>query len=77
MTQIYFTLDKVLNNLGITPNYLSSVSGVRTATLYKIQHNTLQRPNLDTLEKVLDALNKIAAEKKLKKIHIHDLINSK
>ncbi|MCP3742740.1 helix-turn-helix domain-containing protein [Rossellomorea sp. BNER] len=77
MKQVYFTLNPLLKALDITPNFLSKVSGVRTATIYKIQNNTLKRPNLETLESILEALNKIAIEKGIDEIHIHDLINSK
>jgi predicted transcriptional regulator len=77
MKQVYFTLDQVLRELDISPNYLSKVSGVRTATIYSIQSNTIKRLNVETLNPLLNGLNNISIEKGMGEIHIHDIINSK
>jgi predicted transcriptional regulator len=77
MKQVYFTLDQVLRELDISPNYLSKVSGVRPATIYSIQSNTIKRLNVETLNPLLNGLNNISIEKGMGEVHIHDIINSK
>ncbi|TYS55787.1 helix-turn-helix domain-containing protein [Bacillus infantis] len=78
MGKIYFTLDKVLNELEVTPNYVAVKAQVRPNTLYKMQDNDIARINIDVLEKILDALNEISREKSIHtKFNIEDVLTYK
>lgn len=78
MGKIVFTLDKTLKKLGITANYLAVESGVRPTTIYLMVDCELSRLNVDTLEKILNTLNKIAKEKKYKyNIGLDDIVTFK
>ncbi|OUB47942.1 hypothetical protein BK740_07310 [Bacillus thuringiensis serovar argentinensis] len=63
MGQIQFTLKKTLNELDISPYRLSVISTVRSNTIADMVGNQSSRINIETLELIIAALNKIAAER--------------
>lgn len=66
MGKLIYVLDDSIKQLNINANQLSKYAGVRHSTIYDILNNKADRPPRDTLEKILDALNRIAKEKDMK-----------
>lgn len=62
MGRIQFTLEQTLNELDISPYRLSVISTVRSNTIADMVSNQSSRINISTLELIITALNKIAAE---------------
>jgi predicted transcriptional regulator len=62
MGKLVYVLDKSIKLLNINANQLSKVAGVRHSTVYDILHNKADRPPRETIEKILNALNKISKD---------------
>ncbi|KAF6630489.1 helix-turn-helix transcriptional regulator [Paenibacillus sp. EKM208P] len=62
---INLKLDKAVHMLGLSMNKLSVASGVRPHTVGDLVRNDSQRIDLDTLDKILNALNSIAEDRGL------------
>jgi predicted transcriptional regulator len=60
MRKVIWKLDKVIEELNITPNKLSIEARCRPNTIYNMVYGTATRIHLETIEKVLVALNNIA-----------------
>ncbi|WP_029518082.1 helix-turn-helix domain-containing protein [Paenibacillus polymyxa] len=68
-------LDKAVNMLGLSMNRLSIASGVRPHTVGDLVRNDSQRVDLDSLDKILNALNSIAEDRGLDiKFGVADII---
>lgn len=69
------TLQNTLDELNITRNKLAVESKVRPATLQSLVDNKTASIKFDTLNALLDTINKIAQEKGMsKKYEINDII---
>lgn len=62
---INFVLEQTLFKLGLSKNKLAVESKVRPNTIIDIVNGNTRRMDMDTLDQVLDALNKIALERNL------------
>ncbi|MFS0776051.1 helix-turn-helix transcriptional regulator [Neobacillus sp. 3P2-tot-E-2] len=63
-------LDKTLNELGITRNALAVESKTRPVTINELVNGKVKQINFSTLESILEALNRIAAEQGKNKTYI-------
>nr|WP_259549366.1 helix-turn-helix transcriptional regulator [Heyndrickxia oleronia] len=59
------TLSETLKELGITRNALAVEAKVRPATINEIESGEAKQVNFETLESIIEALNRIAEEKGL------------
>ncbi|HDX9607374.1 TPA: hypothetical protein ROY11_004512 [Bacillus cereus] len=74
MGRIHFTLEQTLNELDISPYRLSVISTVRSNTIADMVSNQSSRININTLELIISALNKIAAERgSSRKFNVNDV----
>ena len=72
---LYFKLGSVLDELGITKNALAVEAKVRPATITTYANGDVSRIEIDTLINMLDAMNRMAAERGLKKKYgIQDIV---
>lgn len=62
---IRITLDEVVNKLGLTNKYLSERSNVRPNTITELNRNNVKRVDIETLDRLIHALNDIASERGL------------
>jgi predicted transcriptional regulator len=62
MAKIVWTLDKIIEELGISANRLSVEAKVRPNTIYNMVYNKAVRFHFPTVAQILVALNKIAEE---------------
>lgn len=70
-----FKLEKVLDEVRITKNYLSRESKIRPATVLDLASGKAKRLELPTVEKLLDTINEAAKEKNIDKVYtIDDLV---
>ncbi|MCM3736469.1 helix-turn-helix transcriptional regulator [Bacillus cytotoxicus] len=67
-----FTLGKSLEDLGITKNKLSVEAKVRSNTVGDLVNGDASSIRFDTLEAILDTLNRIAKEKGIDKTYVID-----
>jgi DNA-binding Xre family transcriptional regulator len=68
-------LDKAVHMLGLSMNKLSVISGVRPNTIGDLVKGESQRIDLDSLDKILNALNSIAEDRGLDiKFGVADII---
>jgi predicted transcriptional regulator len=75
MAKIFWKLDRVLEELDISPNRLSVEAKVRPNTIYNMVYNDAVRVHFDTVTKVLVALNEIAEEEDIhKEYNIEDIL---
>ncbi len=75
MGKITFTLHSTLKQLKISGNRLAVEAKVRPTTVYNILENDSTRMNIETLTKLLDALNSIAEEDGIRReFSIEDII---
>jgi predicted transcriptional regulator len=65
MGKLKFVLNLSIDKIGISARQLAKEAGVRHSTVYDILNNKSDRPPRSTLEKILDALNKLAKEKEI------------
>lgn len=65
MGKLKFVLNSAIDKLGINARQLAKEAGVRHSTIYDILNNKSDRPPRSTLEKILDALNRIAEQKNI------------
>lgn len=70
-----FTLSQTLQELGVTKNKLSVESKIRHNTISDLVNGEASSIRLDTLQAILDTLNKLAVEKGMDKVYgIKDVI---
>ncbi|MGE6756244.1 helix-turn-helix domain-containing protein [Rossellomorea sp. NPDC071047] len=78
MAKIIWKLDRVLEDLDISPNRLSVEAKVRPNTIYNMVYNEAVRFHFDTVIKVLVALNEIADQEGIhKEYNIGDILEFK
>ncbi|OMD69285.1 helix-turn-helix domain-containing protein [Paenibacillus odorifer] len=71
---IKYNLEKAINELDITPNRLAVLAEVRPNTIGDLIKGNTKRIELETIEKILDALNYEASRKNKKYYQIQDVI---
>jgi DNA-binding Xre family transcriptional regulator len=69
-----FKLDNILEELELSKTKLSSLSGIRPATVIDLSKGKLKRLELKTMNPILDSLNKVAKEKGIAKTYTLDSI---
>lgn len=71
---IKFNLEQAINELDITPNRLAVLAEVRPNTIGDLIKGNTKRIELDTIEKILDALNYESARKNKKYYQIQNIV---
>ena len=62
MSKVIFCLDKSIQTLGITANYLAVEAKVPPNSVYNMVENKTTRIHLVTIHTLLDTMNRIAKE---------------
>lgn len=77
MTTISITLNRILEELDVTPYRLSLTSGIRTNTIYSLVNNESKAINIELLGKLIDSVNLIASEKNIPRTYtISDFLSA-
>jgi DNA-binding Xre family transcriptional regulator len=71
---IKYNLEKAINELDITPNRLAVLAEVRPNTVGDLIKGNTKRIELETIEKILDALNYESTRKNKKYYQIQDIV---
>lgn len=78
MSETLFCLDETIKILGVTPNRVAVEAKLPPNTIYNMIENKTTRIHKNTITSLLDAINKIAKEKKISKLFtISDILSYK
>ncbi|CUB59390.1 helix-turn-helix domain-containing protein [Bacillus sp. FSL K6-0067] len=70
-----FTLGQTLHEIGVTKNKLAVEAKIRHNTISDLVNGNASSIRIDTLQAILDTLNKLAADQGLQKVYgIKDVI---
>jgi len=77
MKRIIFKVDKLLDELDVTANYVARQGKINPQTVYSFKNNTVHRVDIESLEITIHILNKISKEKGMGSVGLEDVIDYK